>query len=53
MTRPNFLIIQADQLTAMVFSMYGGKTVKTPNIDAIANRGVTFLNSYTANPVCG
>jgi choline-sulfatase len=53
MTCPNFLIIQADQLTAMVLSMYGGKTVKTPNIDAIANRGVTFLNAYTANPVCG
>ena len=53
MKQPNFLIIQADQLTAMVLSMYGGKTVKTPNIDALANRGVTFLNSYCNNPVCG
>ncbi len=53
MTRPNFLIIQADQLTAMVLSMYGGRTVKSPNMDAIAERGVTFLNSYCNNPVCG
>lgn len=53
MTRPNFLIIQADQLTAMVLSMYGGKIVKTPHLDAIASRGVTFRNAYTANPVCG
>ncbi len=53
MKRPNFLIIQADQLTAMVLSMYGGRTVKTPNMDALAARGVTFLNAYCANPVCG
>ncbi|MCB1547653.1 MAG: choline-sulfatase [Hyphomicrobiaceae bacterium] len=53
MTRPNILLIQADQLTAMVLSMYGGRTVKTPHMDAIARNGVTFLNSYCNNPVCG
>jgi choline-sulfatase len=51
--RPNIVLIQADQLTAMVLSMYGGKTVKTPNMDDIAENGVTFLNSYCNNPVCG
>lgn len=53
MKKPNFLIIQADQLTAKVLSMYGGKTVKTPHLDELARRGVTFLNSYCNNPVCG
>ena len=53
MTRPNIVLIQADQLTAKVLSMYGGKTVKTPYMDAIADSGVTFLNSYCNNPVCG
>ena len=51
--RPNIVLIQADQLTAMVLSMYGGKTVKTPHMDDIAENGVTFLNSYCNNPVCG
>lgn len=53
MTRPNIVLIQADQLTAKVLSMYGGKTVKTPHMDSIAENGVTFLNSYCNNPVCG
>jgi choline-sulfatase len=53
MKRPNFLIIQADQLTAKVLSMYGGKIAKTPHMDALARRGVTFLNAYCNNPVCG
>jgi choline-sulfatase len=53
MKRPNFLVIQADQLTAKVLSMYGGRVAKTPNMDALAKRGVTFLNSYCNNPVCG
>jgi choline-sulfatase len=53
MTRPNFLVIQADQLTAKVLSMYGGRVAKTPHMDALAKRGVTFLNSYCNNPVCG
>ncbi len=53
MPRPNIVLIQADQLSAMVLSMYGGRTAKTPYMDAIANSGVTFLNSYCNNPVCG
>lgn len=53
MTRPNIVLIQADQLTAKVLSMYGGRTVKTPNMDAIARDGATFLNAYCNNPVCG
>ena len=51
--QPNIVLIQADQLTAMVLSMYGGTTAKTPYMDAIANEGVTFRNSYCNNPVCG
>jgi choline-sulfatase len=53
MTRPNIVLIQADQLTAKVLSMYGGRTVKTPHMDAIASNGVTFRNAYCNNPVCG
>ncbi len=52
MTRPNILVIQADQLTAKVLPMYGGPALITPHLNALAERGVTFLNAYSNNPVC-
>jgi choline-sulfatase len=33
--------------------MYGNDMAVTPNIKALADSGVTFLNSYCNNPVCG
>ena len=53
MTRPNFLIIQADQLTAQVLGAYGRPLAKTPHIDALAARGTVFANSYCSYPLCG
>lgn len=51
--RPNILVIQADQLTALCLSAYGKPYAITPNIDRIAARGTTYANSYCNNPVCG
>jgi choline-sulfatase len=53
MTRPNILLIQADQLTALCLAAYGKPFAKTPNIDAIAERGTVYANNYCNNPVCG
>lgn len=53
MSRPNILVIQADQMTALCLSAYGKPYAITPNIDKIANNGTTFSNSYCNNPVCG
>lgn len=37
MTRPNILLIEADQMAAFVLSMYAqGGQAKTPNLDALA-----------------
>jgi choline-sulfatase len=52
MSQPNILVIQADQLTAKVLPMYGHSLVQTPHLSALAERGVTFMNSYCNNPVC-
>jgi choline-sulfatase len=52
MSRPNIVVIQADQLTAMVLPMYGKPSVLTPNLSRLAERGVTFVNAYCNNPVC-
>jgi choline-sulfatase len=48
---PNFLILMADQLTAGVLPAYGGGA-KTPNIDALAERGVVFESFYCNSPLC-
>lgn len=32
---------------------YGNKTMKTPNIDKLANEGMKFEKAYTTQPVCG
>ena len=52
MSKPNILVVQADQLTALVLPMYGGGAHATPHMNRLAERGVTFLNAYSNNPVC-
>ena len=52
MSRPNILVIQADQLTSLCLSAYGKPYAITPNIDKIAQNGTTFTNSYCNNRYC-
>jgi arylsulfatase A-like enzyme len=52
-SRPNFLIIMPDQLRADCVGCFGNDIVQTPNIDALAARGVRFGNAYANHPVCG
>ena len=51
-SRPNILMIMADQLRADCLGAYGNRVVKTPHIDRIAAEGVTFVNAYTCVPSC-
>ena len=53
MSKPNILIIQADQLTALCLNAYNKPFAKTPAIDEIAAMGTIFTNSYCNSPVCG
>ncbi len=50
--RPNFLFFITDQHRADYLGCAGHPIVKTPNIDAIAARGVRFDNFHVATPVC-
>ena len=52
MSRPNFLFIITDQQRADHLGCYGNRTLKTPNVDAIARRGVAFDRHYVASAVC-
>ena len=50
--RPNVLLIAIDDLNDWVGHLGGHPQAKTPHIDALAKRGVTFTNAYTAALVC-
>ncbi len=55
--RPNILMIVCDQLRYDSLGFAGdnavlGGPVKTPNLDALAARGLWFENAYTSLPTC-
>ena len=48
-SRPNIVIIMADDMDAQDFSCYGGSSpVNTPNTDQLAKTGVQFRTAYAA-----
>jgi uncharacterized sulfatase len=53
---PNIILILTDDMGFNDISLYNGGagdgSVMTPNIDALARRGVAFANGYAANAVC-
>ncbi|MEH6443924.1 MAG: sulfatase-like hydrolase/transferase [Oceanospirillaceae bacterium] len=49
----NILFIMCDQLRFDYLSCYGHPHLHTPNIDALAARGVKFENAYVQSPICG
>jgi len=50
--RPNFLFVATDQQGLDTLSAYGCRDVATPNMDRLARTGVSFMESYTADPLC-
>ncbi|MGQ1945752.1 sulfatase family protein [Geofilum sp. OHC36d9] len=51
-TRPNILLLIADQHSGKVLTQNGYPYLKTPGIDKLADEGVTFTRSYCTYPVC-
>lgn len=48
-TRPNIIVILADDLGYGDVSAYGSTTIHTPHIDRLANEGVCFTNGYATS----
>lgn len=47
----NVVLIMADDAGAECFNSYGGTSYKTPNIDALAKRGIKFTAAHS-QPIC-
>lgn len=53
MTGPkNVLVLMSDEHSRKILGCNGNGVVKTPNLDALAARGVNFRNAYCNSPVC-
>jgi len=51
-TRPNILVIQADDLGYGDISAYGQSRFQTPGLDRLAREGIRFTNYYAGSTVC-
>lgn len=51
--RPNILFICTDQQRADYVGCWGSDHVRTPNLNALAARGMKFSHCFTNSPLCG
>ncbi len=51
-SKPNIVIIIADDLGKTDISLYGNPPIQTPNIDSIGLKGMTFTEGYITSPIC-
>ena len=51
-SRPNILILMADQLSGVWFPDGPAPFLHAPNLRALAERSARFANAYTASPLC-
>ena len=50
--RPNIIVIMADDLGYGDLSIYGNKTIQTPNIDLLGNDGLIMTDFHSNGTVC-
>ena len=50
--QPNILLIVSDNQHAGLLGAYGNKEIKSPNLDKLAQDGVTYNNAFAVNGMC-
>ena len=50
--RPNIILIMSDDLGWGDAGFNGNQTIRTPNLDMLASKGMIFDRFYSASPVC-
>jgi arylsulfatase A-like enzyme len=51
-SKPNIIIILADDLGYADLGVHGCKDIHTPHIDSIAKNGIRCTNAYASSPIC-
>src|SRR6516225_8461422 len=51
-SKPNILIVMADQMSALSLRLYGNWVSKTPSLDRLGANGAVFENFYCNYPLC-
>jgi choline-sulfatase len=51
-SRPNIVLLMADQLAASFLPCHGHGVVRAPNLTALARTGTAFAGAYCASPLC-
>ena len=51
-SKPNFIIFIADDISWDDFGCYGNSFVQTPNIDKLSSEGIIFSNMYLTTSSC-
>jgi arylsulfatase A-like enzyme len=51
-SRPNIILVVADDLGRGDLGVYGQRFIKTPNLDRMAREGLRFTDAYAPAPVC-
>jgi len=51
-TKPNFVLIVADDLGYGDLGFQGSSQIKTPHLDRLAAEGIVFAEGYVSAPVC-
>ena len=52
MEKPNILWYCTDQQRFDTIACLGNRHIRTPNLDRLASRGVSFTRAYTQSPIC-
>ena len=52
LSRPNIVLIMADDLGYGGIGCYGNKTINTPNLDYLSNNGIKFTDFHSNGSVC-
>ena len=51
-SKPNILVIMADDCTYRDLPVYGGRNARTPHIDRLASEGLLFERAYVSSAMC-